>query len=82
MEEVPGQESIDWCSPLVVQPKLKNPKDIRVSLDLRALYKSMEHARQVQAPITEDFIAVFKDCKVFSKLDIVMVYLCITIYGQ
>ena len=69
MEEVPEQESIGWCSPLVVQPKPKNPKDIRVSLDLRVLNKSMERTRQVQAQITEDFIAMFKDCKVFSKLD-------------
>ena len=72
MEEVPEQESIGWCSPLVVQPKPKNPKDIRVSLDLRVLNKSMERTRQVQAPITEDFIAMFKDClyvQVFSKLD-------------
>ena len=29
----------------------------------------MERTRQVQAPITEDFIAMFKDCTVFSKLD-------------
>ena len=69
MEEVPEQESIGWCSPLVVQPKPKNPKDIRVSLGLRVLNKSMERTCQVQAPITEDFIAMFKDCKVFSKLD-------------
>ena len=70
MEEVPEQESIGWCSPLVVQPKPKNPKDIRVSLGLRVLNKSMERTCQVQAPITEDFIAMFKDCKVFSKLDV------------
>ena len=34
MEEVPTHESITWCSPLVVQPKPKNPNNIRVSLDL------------------------------------------------
>ncbi|XP_068684306.1 uncharacterized protein [Montipora foliosa] len=69
MEKVPEHESITWCSPLVVQPKPKNPNDIRVSLDLRVLNKSMQRTRQVQAPITEDFITTFKDCKVFSKLD-------------
>ena len=69
MEKVPEHDSITWCSPLVVQPKPKNPSDIRVSLDLRVLNKSMERTRQVQAPITEDFINTFKDCKVFSKLD-------------
>ena len=69
MEKVPKHESITWCSPLVVQPKPKNPNDIRVSLDLRVLNKSMQRTRQVQAPITEDFITTFKDCKVFSKLD-------------
>ena len=69
MEKVPEHDSITWCSPLVVQPKPKNPSDIHVSLDLRVLNKSMERTRQVQAPITEDFINTFKDCKVFSKLD-------------
>ncbi|KAL9987542.1 hypothetical protein ACROYT_G001867 [Oculina patagonica] len=69
MEKVPEHASITWCSPLVVQPKPKNPNDIRVSLDLRVLNKSMQRTRQVQAPITEDFITTFKDCKVFSKLD-------------
>ena len=69
MEKVPEHESITWCSPLVVQSKPKNPNDIRVSLDMRVLNKSMQHSRQVQAPITEDFITTFKDCKVFSKLD-------------
>lgn len=34
MEKVPEHDSITWCSPLVVQPKPKNPSDIRVSLDL------------------------------------------------
>jgi hypothetical protein len=34
IEKVPEHEAIEWCSPLVVQPKAKNPKDIRVSLDL------------------------------------------------
>ena len=29
----------------------------------------MERTRQVQAPIMEDFIDTFKDCMVFSKLD-------------
>ena len=69
MEEVPTHESITWCSPLVVQPKPKNPNDIRVSLDLRVLNYLMERTRQVQASIMEDFIDTFKDCTVFSKLD-------------
>ncbi|XP_028417971.1 uncharacterized protein LOC114542680 [Dendronephthya gigantea] len=69
MEKVPECESISWCSPLVVQPKPNNPSDIRVSLDLRVLNKSMERTQQVQAPITEDFITTFKDCTIFSKLD-------------
>lgn len=32
MEKVPDHESITWCSPPVVQPKPKNPSDIRFSL--------------------------------------------------
>ena len=56
MEKVPDQEPITWCFPIVVQPKPKNPNDIHLSLDLRTLNKSMLRTRQVQAPITEDFI--------------------------
>ena len=70
MEKVPDHEAITWCSPIVVQPKAKNPKDIRVSLDLRLLNKSMLRTRNIQAPITEDFVTEFRDCKVFSKLDL------------
>ena len=70
MEKVPDHEAITWCSPIVVQPKPKNPKDIRVSLDLRLLNKSMLRTRNVQAPIKEDFVTEFRDCKVFSKLDL------------
>lgn len=69
VEQVPEHEAITWCPPLVVQPKPKNPKDIRACLDLRVVNKSMLRTRQVQAPITEDFISEFKGCKVFSKLD-------------
>ena len=67
IEQVPANEAITWCSPSVVQPKPKNPKDIRASLDLRLVNKSMLRTRQVQAPITEDFIREFKDCKFISK---------------
>ena len=70
MEKVPNQEAITWRSPIVVQPKPKNPNDIRVSLDLRTLNKSMLRTRQVQAPITEDFVNMFRDCTIFSKLDL------------
>ena len=59
-----------WCFPLVVQPKPKNPRDIRTCLDLRLLNKSMLRTRQVQAPSTDDFIQEFKDCKIFRKLDL------------
>ena len=52
---------------MVVQPKQKNPNNNHVSLDLQVLNKAMQHTRHVQAPITEDFITTFKDCKVFSN---------------
>jgi hypothetical protein len=70
IEKVPEQEAIGWCSPLVVQPKSRNRKDIRVSLDLRILNQSMARTRHVQSPITEDFVNEFKDCTVFSKIDL------------
>jgi hypothetical protein len=70
MEKVPDQEPITWCSPMVLQPKPMNPNDIRLSLDLRTLNKSMLRTRQVQAHIAEDFITSFKDWRIFSKLDL------------
>lgn len=70
MEKVPYHEVITWCSPIVMQPKPKNPKDIRVSLDLRLLNKSMLCTRNIQPPITEDFVTVFRDCKIFSNFDL------------
>ena len=70
MEKVLDHEAITWCSPIVVQPKPKNPKDIRVSLNLRLLNRSMLRTQNIQAPITEDFVTEFRDCKVFSKLDL------------
>ena len=34
IEAVPEHEAITWCSPLVVEPKPKNPKDIRACLHI------------------------------------------------
>ena len=58
MEKVADQEPVTWCCPIVVQPKPKNPSDIRTGLDLRTLNKSMLRTRHVQAPIVEDFMKV------------------------
>ena len=55
-EFVSQHEAIMWCSPLIVQPKPKNPNTIRACLNLRLVNKCMLRTRQVQAPITEDFI--------------------------
>ena len=70
IEKVPEHEAIEWCPPLVVQPKAKNPKHIRVSLELRILNQTMSRTRNVQTPITEDFVNTFKDSTVFSKIDL------------
>ena len=69
-ENVPDQVAITSCSPIVIQRKPKNPEDIRVSLDLRLLKKSMLRTSRIQASITEDFVTEFCDCKVFIKLDL------------
>ena len=75
-EEIPDDEPVTWCSPLVVQPKPRfkdTPKDklgpdmIRASIDLRVVNKHMERSRITQSPIVEDFTYNFHDCKVFSK---------------
>jgi hypothetical protein len=54
---------------MVVQPKPKNPSDIRLK-DLRTPNKSMLRTRQVQEAITEHFITAFKDYSIFRKLDL------------
>lgn len=77
-EWVPDGEAVTWCSPLVVQPKPKfahvakdklEPQMIRASVDLRVPNKSMERTRVIQAPVVEDFVHKFHDCKIFTKLD-------------
>ena len=77
-EEVPEDEPVTWCSPLVVQPKPRfdgTPKDelephmIRASVDLRVVNRHMDRSRITQTPIVEDFMYKFHDCRVFSKLD-------------
>lgn len=65
-----NSSAITWCSPLVVQPKTKNPRDIQASLNLKLVNKSMLRTRQLQAPIMEDFIQELKNCNIFSKLDL------------
>jgi hypothetical protein len=47
IEPVPEHEANTWCSPLVVQSKPKNLKDIRACLNLRLVNKSMMRTRQV-----------------------------------
>ena len=59
IENIPDQVAITSCSPIVVQRKPKNPEDIRVSLDLRLLKKSMLRTSRIQASITEDFVTEF-----------------------
>ena len=71
IEKVPGHEACNRVVfTFVVQPKAKNPIDIRVSLDLRILNQSMSRKRNVQTPSTEDFVNTFKACTVFSKIDL------------
>ena len=48
----------------------EEPKDIRVSLDLRILNQSMSRKRNVQTPSTEDFVNTFKAGTVLSKIDL------------
>ena len=78
-EPVPDGEPITWCSPLVVQPKPKytnvekeklEPQMIRASIDMRVPNLSMKRSRCVQAPRVEDFIHKFRNCKIFSKVDL------------
>ena len=72
-------EPVTWCSPIVVQPKPKfaetssdklEPHLIRVSVDLRVPNKHMERRRISQALIVTDFIRKFRDCTIWTKLDV------------
>ena len=78
-EEVPTEEPITWCSPMVVQPKPRftnvskedlQPNMIRACIDLRIPNKHMERNRITQGPVVEDFMYKFHDCSKFSKLDL------------
>lgn len=78
-EEVPQDEPITWCSPLVVQPKPRYtnvPKDelepnmIRACVDLRVPNRYMERHMITQGPVIEDFVYKFHECVLFSKLDL------------
>ena len=62
----------------MVQPKPRykgvskdnlGPHMIRACIDSRVPNKYMERNRILQAPVVEDFICKFHDCKVFSKMD-------------
>ena len=78
-EQVPEDEPVTWCSPLVIQPKPKfahTPKEelgphmIRASVDLRVPNKHMERSRVTQTPIVEDFMHRFHDCSIWTKMDL------------
>ena len=79
LEKVPDRETITWCSPLVVQSKLKftdtkreelKSHMIRASIDMIIPNQSMKQSRCVQSPSVEDFIYSLQDCKIFMKLDL------------
>ena len=78
-EQVPENEPVTWCSPLVIHPKprfVNTPKEelgphmIRASVDLRVPNKFMERSRVTQTPIVEDFIHRFHDCCIWTKMDL------------
>ena len=75
-EEVPQDEPITWCSPLVVQPKPRytqvqkdelEPNMIRACVDLRLPNKYMERHMIPQGPVIEDFVYKFHECVLFSS---------------
>ena len=78
-EKVPDGEAITWCSPPVVQSKLKfteikseelESRMIRASINMRIPNQSMKPSRCVQSPRVEDFIYSLQDSKIFTKLDL------------
>lgn len=69
-EEVPQDELIVWCSPLVVQPKPRYtnvPKDelepnmIRACVDLKVPNKYMKRHVITQGPVIDDFVYKFHE---------------------
>ena len=76
-QPVPENAPIKRCS-LLVQPKPRfestpksklEPHMIRASIDLRVPNKYMERNRISQATVVEDFMYKFRDCNVFSKMN-------------
>ena len=70
-KQVPENEPITWCSPLVIQPNSrfsKTPKEEGVGL--RIPNKHMERSRIAQTPTVEDFIHRFHDCSIWTKMDL------------
>ena len=58
-----------WVSPLVVIPKPKDPKDIRLCIDMRAANEAILRERH-DTPTVEELIAEVNGSTVFSKLDL------------
>ena len=58
-----------WVSPIVCVPKPKNPSDIRICVDMRAVNKAIERERHI-TPTLEELIAEVSGAKYYSKLDL------------
>ena len=76
LQELQDQDIIEdatgptpWVSPLVAQPKPKNPDDIRLCVDMRAANQAILRERH-DTPTIDEIIAELNGSKYFSKLDL------------
>lgn len=67
IEEVTGPTP--WVSPIVCVPKPRNPDEIRMCVDMRAVNEAIQRERHITPTITE-IIADVNGSTVFSKLDL------------
>lgn len=64
-----GSSPTPWVSPIVVTPKLNQPDDVRICVDMRQPNKAIKRERHI-TPTIDDIIHDINGAKVFSKLDL------------
>ena len=58
-----------WISPVVIVPKPRNPDEIRICVDMRAVNQAIIRERHI-IPTVDDITNDLNGCKLFSKLDL------------
>ena len=65
----PSVGATPWVSPLVIFPKLNNPDEVRVCIDMRQANRAIQRERH-PTPTVEEILHDLNGASVFSKLDL------------